>query len=359
MIHCNYCNKLITESFIACRHFSVCPKSKLTAYFISDKKEIIECNCKLDKFDLFFNVYKKNVDPNTLKRLKNIQENEDEKWTAADKTAVFTAGILGVFLDTLITQLNILKPLDKHISKIMKSKKINKFKDLLDTFSNSFRKGSSIPIDYQDFEKYGPQSIHAQYSFGHDPIRFVEGIIQTINGEYRGIDKFGNIKKSIFGLPIDSIFQAVISYVAHMISDFCNVNSLPYPGSTFLMEFGSDKIRKDISNAFRAQLYNSRIFVYQNLPCFLINIVIYSWAIYNSYIDNKKIDLFAANDFKYQTMLLASNAMVMTSNVTITGIRTIVTQNPHNLFRLNFPAIGNTIKYTIKYIKHKMAAHSA
>ena len=352
MIYCKVCNKLISESFIIGKHFSLCPKNYIKNINISN--EIIECNCRPDDFDIYFDEYKKRVNPETIKKLENIDENEDEKWSDADKIAVFIAGIIGIILDILITQTDILKPLDKKISDAMKSSKVKNFKNVLDKFSNSFRKGKSMPIDFQDFDMYGIKSIHAQYSFGHDPLRFIEGIIQTLNGEYRGIDKIGNIKKSFFGLPVDNIFHAVISYVSHMVSDFCNSHSLPYPGSTFLMEFGSDKTRKDLSTAFRAQLYNSRMFIYQNIPCFFISIILHSWAIYNSYIDNKKINFFAGNEYKYQTMLLASNAMAMATNVTITGIRTLANKNESELLRLNFPLIGNTIKHSIKCIKYKM-----
>jgi hypothetical protein len=312
----------------------------------------VVCDCTLLKN---VNIYEKIADKKTFETIrKNISENELEKWTDADKIVVFVGGIIGMILDTLITQTNILKPLDKYISNKMKSENIIKFKDLLDNYSKSFRKGDCAPIDFQEFEMFGPKSIHAQYSFGHDPLRFVEGILQILSGEYRGVDKFGDIKKSMFGTPVDGIFQAVISYIAHMISDFCNVRSLPYPGTTYLMEWGNDDIRKALSVAFRNQLYNSRVFIYQNLELLVINIIIYGWAIYDTYVRERKINLLAGNMYKYQTMLLASYAMPCGTNITITGIRALITENPHELFRLNFPVIFNTIGQTLKILKMKL-----
>jgi hypothetical protein len=145
----------------------------------------------------------------------------------------------------------------------------------------------------------------------------LEGILQILSDNYKSVDKFWVIKKKIFGTPVDNIFQAVISYIAHMVSDFCNIRSLPYPGSTFLMEWGSDNVRKALSVAFRSKLYNSRVFIYQNLELLVMNIIIYGRAIYDNYVNERKINLFAGNMYKYQTMLLASYAVPCVTNITI------------------------------------------
>jgi hypothetical protein len=308
-------------------------------------KNIKYCYCGSKNIDL----YKKIASKKMLDTLnKKLDENELTKWTDTDKIVVFIAGILGTVLDTIITQTGLLRPLDIYISTIMKSPKIQIFKNLLDIYSNSFRRGNAAPIDFQNFEMYGPKSIHAQYSSGHDPLRFLEGILQILSGSYKGVDKFGNIKKTMFGTPVEDIFQAVISYIVHMVSDFCNIRSLSYPGTTFLMEWGSNNVRKALSVAFRSQLYNSRIFIYQNIELLVMNIIIYGWAIYDNYVNERKIDLFAGNMYKYQTMLLTSYAMPCATNITITGIRAGITKNPFELFRLNFPTIINTLHKALK-----------
>ena len=221
---------------------------------------------------------------------------------------------------------------------------------MMDKFSNGFRHGNSAPIDFQNFEMHGLKSIHEQYSFGHDPLRFIEGIIQMITGKYSGVDKFGNLIQAPFGEGIKNPIQAVISYVAHMVSDMCNQQGVPYPGTSFLMQFGSDKIREDIAVAYRAKIFNSRTFIYQSLPSLFMSIIIHSWAIYDNYTRTGKIKLKIGNDLKYQPMLLVSNAMVMTSNLSINAVRGIVAEGPRVLFRVNYPVIANTVKHSIKYL---------
>jgi len=275
---------------------------------------------------------------------------EYKKMNDIDKILAYIAGSIGVILDILITQTSILRPVDTMITNMMRSKKIKKFKDLLDAYSNSFRDGASAPIDFQEIDMYGINSIHAQYSFGHDPMRFIEGILQILSGDFRGVDKFGNIIVEKYSEPVFGIIQAIISYIAHIISDFCNIQSLPYPGSTFLIEFGTDKIRKDLSTAFRSQLYNARTYVYQNIPCFVIDIIIYSYAIYDHFTKTKKIDFLIGKQKKYQTMSLISNAMTSGTNLAVSGFRTIILKDPRAIFRVNFPALKNTLFKSIKYI---------
>lgn len=274
----------------------------------------------------------------------------DESWQKADWIAVFVAGAIGITLDVLITQTKILRPIDNKVKEILASDKVKSFQDMMDKFSNGFRHGNSAPIDFQDFGMHGLKSIHEQYSFGHDPLRFIEGILQMITGKYSGVDKFGNLIQAPFGEGIKNPIQAVISYVAHMVSDMCNQQGLPYPGTTFLMQFGSDKIREDIAAAYRAQLFNTRTFIYQSLPSLFMSMIIHSWAIYDNYTRTGKIKIKIGNDLKYQPMLLVSNAMVMTSNLSINAVRGIVAEGPRVLFRVNYPVILNTLKHSIKYL---------
>jgi len=305
-------------------------------------------------FDKFYQDYRNRTDNKVfidLIRKFNI-DYIDETWQKADWVIVFIAGTIGSLLDILITQTSILRPLDIKIAKMMQSNKVTSFKNILDKFSNSFRDGKSAPIDFQDFKMPGLKSLHEQFSFGHDPLRFIQGIIQMMTGNYKGVDQFGEIVTAQFGQGIPNIFHAVISYIAHMVSDFCNANSLPFPGSTFLMQFGSQETRDALAAAYRSQLYNSRTFVYQNLPSLFISILIHGWAIYDSYTQTKKINFSIGSNLKYQPMLLVSNAMVMTSNLAITGTRAAL-GDLHSLFRVNWPVILNTVKHSIKYLMNE------
>ncbi len=302
-------------------------------------------------FEDLYNL-KKSSDKKSLQKIIKILNIDyvDETWQKADWIAVFIAGAVGIALDVLITQTKILKPIDNKVKEILASDKVKSFQDMMDKFSNGFRHGNSAPIDFQNFEMHGLKSIHEQYSFGHDPLRFIEGIIQMITGKYSGVDKFGNLIQAPFGEGIKNPIQAVISYVAHMVSDMCNQQGVPYPGTSFLMQFGSDKIREDIAVAYRAKIFNSRTFIYQSLPSLFMSIIIHSWAIYDNYTRTGKIKLKIGNDLKYQPMLLVSNAMVMTSNLSINAVRGIVAEGPRVLFRVNYPVIANTVKHSIKYL---------
>ncbi len=272
----------------------------------------------------------------------------DDSWTKWDRAVVYLAGSIGILTDILITQTGLLKPVEKKIKILLQSSSVKELQDKLDNFSNSFRDGESAPIDFQHFEMYGVNSIHEQYSFGHDPLRFIEGILQIMTGNYRGVNKWGNIVVANFGKGVPNLIHAVISYIAHMISDFLNLNSLPYPGSTFLMQFGSEKVRKQLAAAYWGKLYNSRIALYQSLPVLIISIIIHAYAIFDYYTKTKEISLFIGNSTKYQPMLLVSNGMVATSNLTINSVRLLLGQ-PHVLFKVNWPVIINTVKHSIRY----------
>ena len=81
-----------------------------------------------------------------------------------------------------------------------------------------------------------------------------------------------------------------------------------------------------------------------------MSMIIHSWAIYDNYTRTGKIKIKIGNDLKYQPMLLVSNAMVMTSNLSINAVRGIVAEGPRVLFRVNYPVIINTLKHSIKYL---------
>ncbi len=294
--------------------------------------------------------YMRNNKKDLIEIIRKLEiEYIDDTWYKADWAIVFIAGTVGTILDVLINQTNILKPIDKKIKEILDCKTVKSIQQKLDEFSNSFRNGSSAPIDFQDFEMAGPKSIHEIYSSGHDPIRFIEGIIQFITGNFNGIDKFGNLVNIPFGEPIPNIIHATISYVAHMLSDLLNKQGLPYPGTTFLMQFGSEQTRKDITTAFRAGLYNTRTAIYQSMPSFFISLIIHSYAIYDNYTVTKKINFSIGNNTKYQPMLLVANSIVALENISVTTVRGIL-GDPHAFFKVNWPIIANTIKHAFKYL---------
>jgi hypothetical protein len=347
-------------------------------HFTEIKKDVIDIYRDIEnlKKDMSYGFYQPQFDIDEfLNSLENRSDNRvfldilrkfdikyfEETWQKHDWVIVFIAGSIGILLDALITQTNVLKPIDKAISEFMKTSRINNLKEFLDNISKFFRNGESAPIDFQNFEMLGLKSIHEQYSFGHDPLRFIEGIIQMMTGKYKGVDKFGNIITAGFGQGTPDFIQATVSYIAHMLSDFCNQLSLPYPGTTFLMQFGSEKIRNEIATAYRSQLFNARTFVYQGLPSFFINLIIRGYSVYDYYLQMHQMNLLISNSkLKYQEMLLAASAMITTSNLSINYVRAIILEEPHMIFKVNFPQITDTVKRAIKYLfsMHKSVADS-
>lgn len=320
-----------------------------------EMSELMSCDNYVPKFNLekFLGNYSKGSNEEVLNELIRELDIEylDESWSEADWAAVYIAGGVGIILDILVTQTNLLKPIDKNIQEYLRSNTINDIQVKLDKFSSSFRNGESASIDFQDFKMHGLNSIHEQYSFGHDPLRFVEGILQFSTGNFRGIDKWGDVVSTEFGRGIPNIIHASISYVAHMVSDFLNIHSLPYPGSTLLMEFGSDKVREDIAAAYRGKYFNSRIPIYQGLPSFFASIIIHGWAVYDHYARTQKISFSVQDSLKYQPMLLVSNAMISASNLTINSVRCLLGQ-PHTLFRVNWPVLVNTVRHSIVFLRN-------
>lgn len=273
----------------------------------------------------------------------------DDTWTKADWAITFIAAIAGSMMDILISQTSALKGVEDRLKNLLGSDDVNDIKKRLDTFSNSFRNQTSAPIDFQDFSMSGLKSIHEVYSYGHDPVRFIEGICQFVSGNYHGIDALGVSIDASFGDPIPNIIHATISYVVHMLSDFLNKQGLPYPGSTFLMQFGSDKTRKDIAAAYRTGSYNVRTAMYQSLPIFFMDAVINSYAIYCNYTETQKIRLTAGNGDKYQSMRLVANAIVSLENISIATVRGCM-GDPHAFFKINWPVVTNTVIQTIRYL---------
>lgn len=290
-----------------------------------------------------------------LKRLDIDYVNDT--WTKADWAITFIAAIVGSMMDILINQTSAFKGVDEKLRSLLGSDDVDDVKHRLDSYSNSFRKKygaksrieQSAPIDFQDFQMAGRKSIHEIYSYEHDPIRFIEGICAFISGNYHGIDALGVSIDTQFGTAIPNVIHATISYVAHMLSDFLNKQGLPYPGSTFLMQFGSDQTRKDIAAAYRTGSYNVRTAMYQSLPIFFMDAVINSYAIYCNYTETQKIRLTAGNGDKYQSMRLVANAIVSLENISISTVRGCM-GDPHAFFKINWPVVTNTVIQTIRYL---------
>lgn len=279
---------------------------------------------------------------------------DDDSFSKDDKKWLWLAIVCGSITDVLITQLDILKPVDKQVKSFLGNKGTGNIRGSLDNWANGFRNGSSSPIDFQNFEMAGMKSIHQQYSFGHDPIRFLTGVYQTMTGNYQGVNRWGSIVNANFGEPIPNLIHATLAHTAHLMSDFLNPQGVGYPGTTYLMEFGSQEVRDQIAAAYRGGLFNSRTFVYQGLPILISTLMIHAYAIFKEWEKSKKINLLAGLSDKYQKMQFLTSTGIMVQNLTIASVRGLF-GDPHALFRVNYPVILNTLRHFLKdlYREHR------
>jgi hypothetical protein len=227
-------------------------------------------------------------------------------------------------------------------------------KDLLENISKKLQglgiNGSKgiAPIDFQDFQMHGLKSIHEIYSFGHDPLRFINGITQMMSGEFIGVDRYGNPLKAAFGLPQPDPFLATLSWLAHIMGDFCNSTSTPYPGATFLMEFGNAETRTHMTAAYRAG-WNSRSFVYQGLAFTLVEAVLWGNELFKNYDRCRKISFEVEDRRKFTEMRLVAHSMVTGQNLIVNGLRAYFGDS-RALIRVNFPSVMFTLKTAVNLL---------
>lgn len=287
----------------------------------------------------------------------------DNSWRDRDKALVFLASLLGITVDILINQTTLLKPLDLQIKGALSE---SDFQKGLEKFNKSLHDGGSNPIDFQDFEMHGLKNLHEQYSFGHDLLRPLNGIYQIMSGQYMGVDKLGNlIKRADFGNHVPNFFAASISWFSHLMADFCNKLSLPYPGSTFLMEHGPEKLRSKIAAAYRNGDWNARTFAYQGLAPLLVNFIFTVNNVLENLDKTGEFSFAPQNTVRWREMRITANAIVVAQNLAVNGARAYF-GDPKVFFRINTPAMMMTIKegvlllnenrITLKKIKGKNKA---
>jgi hypothetical protein len=235
----------------------------------------------------------------------------------------------------------------------------------METFSSGLL-GGSAPIDFQDFAMAGARSIHEVYSTGHDPLRFIEGISQFLTGQFVGFDRYGKPITAVFGATAGNPAVAIAAFAAHMIADFCNANSLPYPGATLLAQFGSQETRDHVAAAYRGQLWNARTFAFQSMAPLCAEIIVRIYAAMRAYeraarpmprtaqpmpparcVGQAVSAFFGGVDGeRTRRMLLISHAVIAGQNILVSGAR-VALGEPHAIFRLNLPVIMAAARYAV------------
>ena len=283
---------------------------------------------------------------------------EREKWIKGDFVVVFIAALLGAIADIVLG----------NRSNALTGKNTD-FSKWLDGFH--IHEGGA-PIDYQ-----GPGfggGYHRVLSKEHDILRFIEGIQAFREGKFVGIkyDAEGVAHKVISyvnqnGKPYEqlSMIEAIVRYAKHMFADLLSKNSLPFPGSSFLIEANSQELR-----AFAVDMYtngfNCKNIITQGLSTAIIEIIIrvyvsiQSLQKYNTQVSIKedysnmdaiKAFFVPASQEKLAEMLLISHAVVTAVNVG----KVVIKEAP---WELNVTEIISVIRYGIAVVKNSRKRNS-
>ena len=140
------------------------------------------------------------------------------------------------------------------------------------------------PVDYQGY-KFGG-GYHRGRTMGHDLMRFVEGILQFRDGQFRGWYFQDGVKIPVvsdlnqYGTPYGklSLGQAVLQYAIHMFCDFFSSTSLPLPGTSYLFESPKRELRVLSQDLYKNGVH-TRLMAFQTLPIALVHLGgrIYNW----------------------------------------------------------------------------------
>lgn len=197
------------------------------------------------------------------------------------------------------------------------------------------------PIDYQDLKSFGGD--HRLFSYGHDLLRFFEGVRQTTAGEYAGISSgiSGEVIKEFANYSPLSFEKAIIINIIHLMKDFCTARSLPIPGMTILANLNNDKMPEFAEKMYIDGGFNLRTVSGQILSVTIIELVIRVYLYIKHFNKDYKKEL---KDEKLNKMLITSHCIAMLFNLG----KVAVTKNP---LMLNVPQLMMIVKYSLKIYK--------
>lgn len=200
------------------------------------------------------------------------------------------------------------------------------------------------PIDFQDLKSFGGD--HRLYSYGHDLLRFMEGVRQTMTGEYKGISSglSGEVVKQFTNYDAVSLEKAILINALHLIKDFCTAKSLPLPGMTILANLNDNKMPEFVEKLYCDYGVNLRTMAAQAISISVIEITIRLYN-YLRYF-NQEIDKDLQEE-KLKKMLLLSHCIAGTINIG----KVVVTKNP---FMLNTAQFVLIIKLVVQLVNKQM-----
>lgn len=333
-------------------------ETETTSYdelFNKANKTLIERGFDVDLLDYHALISQTELDEITKELNRPLPERE--KWIIEDFKAVFIATSIGSLAEFILS--------DRTNSLTGKNSSFSKW-------LNQFHQHEGgAPIDYQGTGFGG--GYHRGLSKGHDVMRFIEAIMMFKNGRFEGVRYENGIANKVIssinqnGNPYQQLplIESIVTYAKHMFADLFSTCSLPFPGSSILVECDNRQIRK-----FAADMYhngfNIKNIMIQSISTIIIEIIlrmyfsIQSVKMYQikselaedySNIEDFKCFIKPNSKEKLHEMLLVSHAIVTASNIR----KVVILKKP---WEINVTEIISVVSYCIKVVEKMMNRNS-
>ena len=317
-----------------------------------------------------------NLDYNSIISQKDLDEiilelnqplSRREKWVKGDFVAVFIASSIGSLADIILgTRDNKLTGADPRRG----------FQSDFSKWLNQFHEHEGgAPIDYQGTGFGGP--FHRGLSKGHDVLRFIEAIVMFKNGQFAGTRYMDGVPHKFissvnqYGTTYEqlSTIGAILKYTKHMFADLFSTCSLPFPGSSFLVESNNRQLRKFAADMYQNG-FNIKNIMNQSVSTIIIEIILrvyhsvhsvqkykYEFELDDDYSNFREVSHLFKQESKEKLneMLLVSHAIVTAINMG----KVIINKAPweiniteiFSVFRYGVKVISNVTKRNSEYLK--------
>ena len=313
-----------------------------------------------------------NLDHNSIISQKDLDEiilelnrpfSRREKWVKEDFVAVFIASSIGSLADIILgTRDNKLTGADPRRG----------FQSDFSKWLNQFHEHEGgAPIDYQGSGFGGP--FHRGLSKGHDILRFVESIMMFKNGQFAGIRYIDGVPNKVilsvnqYGKPYEqlSTIESILRYTKHMFADLLSTCSLPFPGSSFLVESNNRELRKFAADIYQNG-FNIKNVIIQSVSTIIIEVILRVYHSVHS-IQKYKYEFELDDDYSNfeaikhlfkQESKEKLNEMLLVAHTIVTAInmgKVIMNKAP---WEINITEIFSVIRYSVKVISNTMKRNS-
>ncbi|MEL7648713.1 MAG: hypothetical protein AAGU76_11505 [Sedimentibacter sp.] len=329
---------------------AACPVKELSydQLYQKAKSSLESRGLDVDSMDYHDLVSQRELDEITNQLNKPLTQRE--KWDKGDFVAVFVAASVGSLADIILSNRN---------NKL--TGQDSDFSKWLDQFH---KHEGGDPLDYQ-----GPGfggGYHRGLSKSHDVLRFIEAILMIKNGRFEGIRYMDGIGQKVvstvnqYGTPYEQLglIEAILKYAKHMFADLFSTCSLPFPGSSFLVESSSRDIRKLAASMYQNG-FNLKNIMIQSLSTILVEVILRIYFAVKSYkkyknefemeddysnIEAVKRFIKPENKEKLNEMLLMAHSIVTAVNIG----KVVIKKSP---WEINVTEIFSVIKYAAAVIK--------